>query len=504
MLETASAKLRYMTMQRHVIDGLHAFFLGRFSMVVPKIAVCPICGKRTYLRIEDGGYLKEYPIRFNCINCRALIKGTYNMSMPGQRGLILYNADVEECDVDPQAGIIKNADYVIEISGELPCSKVRKFDGKLIYSTPFMEAAQKTDMLRRKERLSYFVKNIEEWKAWRSIAFQLLDEGSTEYLSNALKNRMGDYPYQCDNYLKSLHCLQEVVQEETKYLFYPETEDEKLTDLIGTLAKIDRSELHCFVEKKGGVDTLISDYRKIIDVFSSFMDIYPNILPAETYMRFSEKSTDLGIATCSFEDLKAYYQDSYEALVSLLYIPVCLDNIILRNKYDKFSEQIAAFVNSLGYRGIKGTDYARYTGLDNGKKLEFVDSSEPIQKELEIPANKDLRNGIGHNNYKYDGITQIITTYDLRKKGKIKLQRSLMNIALDCIGLAKASVIMGEIVLFILRQEMRSENMHSALHPRFYSKVEVNDRCPCGSGIKYKQCCRRDVDAMKSSARVKK
>ena len=69
-------------------------------MVVPKVAVCPICGKKTYMRIEDGGYLKEYPVRFNCINCRALIKGTYNISMPGQKGLILYNAKVEECDVD--------------------------------------------------------------------------------------------------------------------------------------------------------------------------------------------------------------------------------------------------------------------------------------------------------------------------------------------------------------------------------------------------------------------
>ena len=37
------------------------------------------------MRIEDGGYLKEYPIRFNCMNCRALIKGTHNISMPGQK-----------------------------------------------------------------------------------------------------------------------------------------------------------------------------------------------------------------------------------------------------------------------------------------------------------------------------------------------------------------------------------------------------------------------------------
>ena len=50
-------------------------------MVVSKIAVCPICGKRTYLRIEDGSYLNEYPIRVNCINCKALLKGVYVMAL---------------------------------------------------------------------------------------------------------------------------------------------------------------------------------------------------------------------------------------------------------------------------------------------------------------------------------------------------------------------------------------------------------------------------------------
>lgn len=473
-------------------------------MVIPKIAVCPICGKRTYMRIEDGGYLNAYPIRFNCINCRALIKGIYNMSMPGQKGLQLFNAREEECDVDSQAESIRNADYVVEISGELPCAKVKEFDGHLIHSTPFINATQQTDMMDRIERLSYFTKNMEEWRAWKSIAFQLLDEGSTEYVSDALKNKMGAYSYQCDNFLKSLHCLQEVVQEETKYLFYPESQDEKLINLTRDLSKIDRLELHQFVDNKGGTDSLISDYRKVIDVFSAFMDIYPNVLPAETYIRYFNKTGNLGIATCSFEDLKSFYQDAYEALMSLMYIPVCLDNILARGQYIKFDSNITAFVNSPGYRGNKGPDYSRYMGLDNGKKVELINTGEPIQNQVAIQANKDLRNGIGHNNYRYDGISQVITTYDLKKKDKIRLQESLMNIAVDCIGLARSSVIMGEIILFILRQEARSQNMHSALHPRFYNKVEANDRCPCGSGMKYKQCCRRDVEAMKSSMMARK
>ena len=43
-------------------------------MVVPSIVICPICGKRIYLRIQNGGYMYEYPIRVYCLNCHALIR----------------------------------------------------------------------------------------------------------------------------------------------------------------------------------------------------------------------------------------------------------------------------------------------------------------------------------------------------------------------------------------------------------------------------------------------
>lgn len=466
-------------------------------MVIPKVAVCPICGKRTYMRIEDGGYLKEYPIRFNCINCRALIKGVYNISLPGQKGLILYNAKIEECDVDQNSERILNADYVVEISGELPCAKVKNFDGKIIKSTPFINNINQIDMLDRISRLSCFVKNMEEWRAWRSIAFQLLSEGSNDYVPEALKNMMGEYSYKCDNYLKALHCLQEVVHEEMKYIFYPESEDDVIADLIASLSVIDSDKLHQFVDNKGGTDSLVSDYRKVIEILSSFMNIYPNVLPAETYMRYKTPDSSLGIATCSFEDLKSFYQDVYESLLSLLYIPVCMDNILMRSDYACFNSSITDFITDPGFRGGRGSNYTKYVGMDNGKKAELIDNTGPIQKIMRMPVNKDLRNGIGHFNYKYDGLTQTITTFDYRRRNRIKSQISLMDVALDCLGLARTAVIFGDIILFILRQELRADNMHSVIHPRFYKKVGPNDKCPCGSGFKYKKCCKNELNNMK-------
>ena len=97
-----------------------------------------------------------------------------------------------------------------------------------------------------------------------------------------------------------------------------------------------------------------------------------------------------------------------------------------------------------------------------------------------------MRNGIGHNNTKYDGITQMITAYDLKKPNKVNFQDNLMNVAVDCSGLVKSAVVMSEMILFLLRQEFRLENVYSIIYPRFYKKSQVNDVCPCGSGKKYK------------------
>lgn len=467
-------------------------------MVIPKVAICPICGKKTYLRIEDGGYLNEYPIRVYCSNCRSLMRGIYAMnSASSPKGLSMFNAKLEECDVDAVAGKIRNADYVIDISGELPCKKVRYFDGNLIASSPFLEAVDQVNMVERIDRLRDFVRNMKEWREWRSIAFQLLDEGSIDYIATALHNKMGEYLYQCDNYLKSLHCLQEVVLEETKNLFFVPTQEEVVSDLLSKLSQLDKESLHQFIELIGGIEIIISSFRRIIDVISAFMDIYPNILPAETFMRFNNtEQPDYGIATCSFGDIKTFYQDTYESLLSLLYIPVGIDNILLRGSYSSFSNVFEHLFGKYQYAKLSD-NFVRYMALDNGMRLDKIQTSEPIQQTLKIPANRFLRNGIGHNNVKYDGLKQIITVFDLKDQESIKLEKSLMEMAIDCIGLAKASVIMAEIMLFILRQELRTDNLNSIIHPRFYKRAEPNAKCPCGSNIKYKKCCRADIESLK-------
>jgi hypothetical protein len=465
-------------------------------MMVSKVIICPICGKKTFLRIQDGGYLDEYPIRVNCFNCRALMKGTYIMTTQSPyRGLFMLNADVEECDMEVHGNdaTCKNADYVAEVSGELPCGMVKEYKGGVPLS-PFMRATDHLDSTEKHiDRLKYFNSNMAEWKRKKSTAFQLLDDGSIDYISTALGNKMGDFPYECDNYLKSIHCLQEVVLEETKDLFLTPNQDDYVRDIIREMASIDKDKLHELSVRIGGVQDLLLAYRKNIEIFSEFMGIYANILPAETYMNFTNKDTaDSCIATCSFIDIKTFYQDAYESLLSLLYIPVCLDNITVRGDYQSFSTDY----DSVFCPAKMSRNFKWYKGIDNGTRINKLNRAETFLNLIGFPADRLLRNGIGHNNIQYDSITQEIKAFDLKRPNKVNYQGRLMDVAVDCLGLAKTSVVFSEMILFMMRREFRLQGVHSSIHPRFYKGVQPNDRCPCGSGLKYKQCCRNDLENM--------
>ena len=215
------------------------------------------------------------------------------------------------------------------------------------------------------------------------------------------------------------------------------------------------------------------------------------MLPAETYMRFRNKeNTNKCISTCSLSDIKTFYQDGYESLLALLYIPVCLDNYVVRGDFQKFDPSYDDTNHKHGVHNCK-----QYRKLDNGTRVNKMNRNEPYQKVVNIPANRGLRNGIGHNNIEYNGVLQEIKAYDLKDPNKIT-QTCLMEMSVDCIGLTRSAVVYSEIILFMLREEYRQKNIKTIIHPRFYKKIESNMKCPCGSNRKYKKCCKLAVESL--------
>lgn len=420
--------------------------------------------------------------------------------MNGSSGLTLYNAGIREPDIvqidiqnENELPIcVKNADYIAEISGELPCRMIQPNSTNLPLS-PFLRNSDKTSsILNRIDRLKEFVPNLEKWNKQKSIAFQLLSDGSIEYISKALNNRIGKYYYECDHYLKSLHCLQDVVLEEGKYLFIDIGIEEYISRVIYNLADLEKTKIIELIEKIGGSEELIYLYRKAIEVFTKFMQVYEYLLPAETYMNYIDKDTnDINISTCTFDDIKSFYQDAYESLASMLFIPVCLDNLQIRGDFNLFSD---IYHNVKCYDGTRNLKWYRL--LDNGTRVNKIDTNEYFQKIVNLPAKVKLRNGIGHNNFSYDGITQTVKTYNLKNKQKIEYEESLMSIAIDCLNLAKSSIIFSEIILFFMRTIYDKDGIHTIIHPDFYRKTSAYDNCPCGSGLKYKRCCEKTIEKL--------
>lgn len=480
-------------------------------MTVNKVAICPICGKRTWLRIVDGGYLSEYPIRIHCMNCHTLIKGTYTMEGGGSaKGLRLYNANAVACDATQAKTdegtdyfIVRNADYIAEISGELPCQKVRAYDKKTMPESIVLRTDNQTSLLGRIEQLRRFTVNLAEWERKKSIAFQLLEDGRFEFLRIALGDRMGGFKFPCDSREKSLHCLQETVLQESETLFINPDQYHTILSLLNTLSKVSQDDLHSFTDRLGGIQSLIEVYQTAIEVFSRFMSVYPYLLPAETFMRYKNFDQQLGISTCSFTDIKTFYQDSYESLLSIIFVPICLDNILLRGSYLSFNPSVFSKlekrekdVKAVEQQGRVFDDYEWFLSFDHGMKLSRLQRQEPIQSIVALPGNRYLRNGIGHNNIRYDGLSQIITAYDQKDPTKINLTLSLMSMAIDCLKLARSAVVLSEIALFIIRRECMDSSNHCIIHPRFYHDTGTYDVCPCGSGKKFKWCCKPFVDGL--------
>lgn len=132
-------------------------------------------------------------------------------------------------------------------------------------------------------------------------------------------------------------------------------------------------------------------------MLSKFMDILPNLIPAISAMQYkSINYEEQGISTCSFEDIKIFYIDAYEKILSFIHIPICLDNIKYRGKYDtfNFSKHFDDFMKK-----------------KKGNKLKEISKGEFFSSMINFPIDNKLRNAIGHKDYE----RRLTAFYSLKK-----------------------------------------------------------------------------------------
>lgn len=221
----------------------------------------------------------------------------------------------------------------------------------------------------------------------------------------------------------------------------------------------------------------------IYKVYDEFMMVYQRLIPALAIQYCKDDSFDFereGSTTSSFDSVKQFYLDAYEALGNLMIIPVALNNIKYRSDINSMNP-IENNVNSL-------EDYIKLT---KASRYHLCLDSEVYTGFLKILVNAKLRNAIGHNDVEYNSVDQLITYIpnpkDRTKKRTeylLEFENEAMRMFQGILGISEYLYRLRELALIydgkIPFMVQERENWRK--------KIGRNEPCPCGSGKKYKFC----------------
>ena len=179
--------------------------------------------------------------------------------------------------------------------------------------------------------------------------------------------------------------------------------------------------------------------------------------------------------------VKQFYLDVYEALGNILILPVALNSIKFRGNFKKVKPGLERRVNSLD----------DFFGLSKANRYHLCDSEEIYTEYLQVIINAKLRNAIGHNDVKYDAISQQIT-YIPDPKDRLKSRTEyLLEFENEALHLFQAILVIAE-YLYKIKEFALIDKGHRPAElgmPSKKLKTGRNDLCPCGSGKKFKKCC---------------
>jgi len=161
--------------------------------------------------------------------------------------------------------------------------------------------------------------------------------------------------------------------------------------------------------------------RKTLQLIKNFLDIYPKFLPVFNTLKLDDYE-NLGISTLSFEDIKTFYQDTYELILYSLPRIVALNNIYCRKHINNFVSTTTEFIDKINSYRSKVNIYR-----------ELVAKHDEFSWLINNAIENHIRNSIGHFNYEESFEEQKIVFID-DCNGRCKTEtKTLMEISRDCI-----------------------------------------------------------------------
>ena len=439
---------------------------------------CQVCGSITRIRLQVGQQ-NGHPVIVTCGNCGTSLSGYVKIGQSTPR----LEFEFDNADIINKAD---NADYMVECSGEFPTIKQCKADSvDDIIITPFIRAM---DCMKDENSFELFGETVSQlnatavkWKDYKRILD--LFQNKSVYLVQEIKKEFEDKYFQCrdeSEILKAVHMIE-------VRCFYSPLKREILDDLSfsSDIIKLDSTQMKKMIDFLNTHDGYHLDEMQalIYKLYEEFVDVYQALIPALLLQYCKDKAFDLeieGSTTSTFDTVKQFYLDVYEALGNLLIIPVALNNV----KYRADVEKLALVEKN-------AVSLEDFIGLTKATRYHFCLKNEIYTDFLGVIVNPKLRNAIGHNDVEYDTVSQLITYIPNPKDRMKKKTEYLLEFENEAVHMFQGVLAISEYIYQLRELELMFAGKIPIMARMPISKskkIGRNEPCPCGSGKKYKYC----------------
>lgn len=447
---------------------------------------CDICGEITNLKYQMG-YSTRHPIRFKC-PCGVSLRGEFSK----KNGISFENAQIIE---NPSRELTA---LVVYSSGDfltLPPFVPIKIE-QLFLPTSYIRATGYLEYDKFWKEFSFVVEQRDNFHRINRAINELYFSGNKDLLIETIRKHYGDpvFNLQTNNDVDICKSVAKINQ--FQFLNLKEYDDIiKITELYQKAVAENRGELEkylSFLKERNCLERWKKRVYNLCDVVYEKIDLLIPIISVDFYKGNKEDMLDgsYAITTTSFEDIKQLYVDLYELIADILILLVGFDNVLERGDYEKVKPVVGLNVNSLSEMSKMKNKGNIIKFLDNGGK-----SCELVCKCL----CSNTRNSIGHYNYESEEIAnslgQKIKFYNVNNKAVFE-EKTLTQICYDiwqmynCMGIFSELIYRFEMHIKILEGQYPSEcNDLYKIICGFKKKIYPNEKCPCGSGLKYKKCC---------------
>ena len=444
---------------------------------------CPVCQKVTRLR-SPAGYVYRTPVRIHCGNCGTLMTGYF---ISDNKKIRAFYEPENASEVRRDADNLE-ADYYGEVSAEVLTHKVCDFtemeSAQFPCQSPAMISLRKIDIDDNEAFINYICYLEDTCSNWSVIKpeYDLFINRKYDFIKDRCKNEAAKKGYVLTSEFQIQRFFAWKFFYEVAGLWKPGEISSALRSVNYEFQHLNKLEIQRILEVVPP-EKLQDMQNKLFGILFNYIRISLYLAPALS--TFYYKDVDdidyekYGLSTCSFEDIKGFYQDTFEDLCRYCYIIKMLDNIKYRGKYDVTNGCM---------------DLTEFQNSSNGAKIKNLPSDEFFSKTFGVnPDMNVLRNGIGHNNYTYDGIGQMLDFVPNPKKPDVHQKLYLLEIAQRCLKLMQSTAILEFYIHELLREHYRAKEENMSFPKWMYNGVSSQSHCPCGSGKKYGKCCKKVI-----------